>query len=117
MLRLRADGEDGARLAFDVYVHRIKHYLGAYLAVLGGIDQVIFTGGVGENSADLREAAIDGLSGLGLTLDHDLNRSDSDQPRVVSTPDSPVAVLVVPTDEELAIARQTADLVARSSTP
>jgi acetate kinase len=115
VLRLRADGEEGARLAFDVYVHRIKHYLGAYLAILGGADQVIFTGGVGENSADLREAAIDGLSALGLTLDHGLNRADSDQPRVVSTPDSPVAVLVVPTDEELAIARQTADLVGQSA--
>lgn len=112
VLRLRADGDEGARLAFAVYVHRLKHYLGAYLALLGGVDQVIFTGGVGENSAEVREAVIDGLAGLGLTLDHDLNRADADQPRVVSAADSPVGVLVVPTDEELAIARQTAALVA-----
>ncbi len=114
VLRLRSGGDAGAELAFDVYVHRIKHYLGGYLAILGGLDQLIFTGGVGENSADLRAAAIDGLTTLGLTLDPELNRAGSDQPRIISTPDSPITVLVVPTDEELAIARQTATLVADS---
>ncbi|HLT62417.1 MAG TPA: acetate kinase [Microlunatus sp.] len=111
VLRRRADGDHGAALAFDLYVHRIKHYLGAYWAVLGGLDQVIFTGGVGENSAELRAAVIDGLAGLGVTIDQQRNAADPTTERVVSDDDSPVAVLVVPTDEELAIARQTAELI------
>lgn len=110
VLQRRAADDNAAGLAFDVVVHRLKHYLGAYWAILGGLDQVIFTGGIGENSPDLRAAVADGLAGLGLRVDPDLNAATDDEPRVISPADSAVAVLVVPTDEELAIARQTAAL-------
>lgn len=108
VLQRRADDDHDAALAFAVVVHRLKHYLGAYWAILGGLDQLIFTGGIGENSPDLRAAVADGLAGLGLRVDPDRNAEAMDEARVISPDDSGVAVLVVPTDEELAIARQTA---------
>lgn len=108
VLQRRAADDHGATLAFDVVVHRLKHYLGAYWAILGGLDQLIFTGGIGENSPDLRAAVAEGLSGLGLRVDPGRNADAMDEARVISPDDSAVAVLVVPTDEELAIARQTA---------
>ncbi|GAB3765110.1 acetate/propionate family kinase [Microlunatus parietis] len=112
VLQRRADDDHDAALAFDVVVHRLKHYLGAYWAILGGLDQVIFTGGIGENSPDLRAAVADGLAGLGLAVDPDRNATAASEARLISADDSAVAVLVVPTDEELAIARQTAALAA-----
>ena len=99
-------GDAASRLAFDVYVHRLRHYLGAYLAQLGGVDAIVFTAGVGENSPDVRAGALAGLVGLGIHLDAARNASRSPEPRRISTDDSPVAVLVVPTNEELEIARQ-----------
>ncbi|MDP3209865.1 MAG: acetate/propionate family kinase, partial [Rhodoglobus sp.] len=101
-------GDAASTLAFDVYVHRLRHYLGAYLAVLGGADAVVFTAGVGENSAPVRAAALAGLEGLGIHLDPDRNEAPSREARLISFEDSPVAVLVVPTNEELEIARQSA---------
>lgn len=106
-----AAGEADARLAFDVAVHRIKHYVGAYLAILGGIDVLVFTAGVGENSISLRAAVTEGLEGLGITVDRARNAARSQQARVISPDGAGVVVAVVPTNEELAIARQTADLV------
>ena len=106
-----AAGEADARLAFDVAVHRIKHYVGAYLAILGGIDVLVFTAGVGENSISLRAAVTEGLEGLGITVDRARNAARSQQARVISPAGAGVVVAVVPTNEELAIARQTADLV------
>ncbi|QKW11160.1 acetate kinase [Streptomyces sp. NA04227] len=103
--------DEAARLAFDIYVHRLKKYIGAYCAVLGRVDAVAFTAGVGENAAPVREAALTGLDGLGLRVDAELNSVRSDRPRLISPPDSRVAVAVVPTDEELEIARQTYELV------
>lgn len=99
-------GDAAARLTFDVYVHRLRHYLGAYLATLGGADAIVFTAGVGENSDEVRTAALTGLEGFGIRLDAARNRERSRDPRVISTDDSPVSVLVVPTNEELEIARQ-----------
>jgi len=106
-----AAGEADARLAFDVVVHRIKHYIGAYLAILGGVDVLVFTAGVGENSISLRAAVTEGLEELGITVDRTRNAARSQQARVISPDGARVVVAVVPTNEELAIARQTADLV------
>lgn len=106
-----AAGDAGARLAFDVVVHRLKHYVGAYLAILGGIDALVFTAGVGENSVSVRAAVTDGLEGLGIEVDRARNAARSKIARVISPTGATVVVAVVPTNEELAIARQTADLV------
>ncbi|MGW0558805.1 acetate kinase [Streptomyces sp. NPDC002926] len=112
-IRRRIDeGDERARLAFDIYIHRLKKYIGAYYAVLGRVDAIAFTAGVGENAAPVREAAIAGLEGLGLALDPDLNAVRSDKARIVSAAHARVAVAVVPTDEELEIAQQTFALVA-----
>lgn len=107
-------GDPRARLAYDVYCHRIRKYVGAYLAVLDGADVVVFTGGVGENVARVREGALARLDRLGIEVDPARNRSAGPGPAVISTPSSRVSVVVVPTDEELSIARQTAELVARA---
>lgn len=104
-------GDAAAELALGVYVHRIRHYLGAYTAVLGGLDAVVFTAGVGENSVAVRSRVIAGLEVLGLTLDPAANAARSGEPRTISRPDGSVAVLVVPTNEELEIARQAAAFV------
>ena len=106
-----ASGDADARLAFDVVIHRIKHYVGAYLAILGGIDVLVFTAGVGENSISLRAAVTEGLEELGIAVDRARNAARSQQARVISADGAKVVVAVVPTNEELAIARQTADLV------
>jgi len=106
------DGDADAQLAFDVCVHRLRHYIGAYLAILGGADAVVFTAGVGENSAPVRAAALDGLSALGLQLDAASNAAPSRKARRISPPGAPIEVLVIPTDEELQIARETADVLA-----
>jgi acetate kinase len=108
------EGDEQAKLAFDIYIHRLKKYIGAYYAVLGRVDAVAFTAGVGENASPVREAAIAGLESLGLAVDGALNAVRSDQPRLISPADARVAVAVVPTDEELEIATQTYALVGKS---
>ncbi|HEX6150326.1 acetate kinase [Nocardioides sp.] len=104
-------GDRSARLAYDVYCHRLRKYVGAYLAVLGGADTIAFTGGIGENVPRLRADALAGLVALGVEIDPVRNHAELEGPRVISTPDSGVTVLVVPTDEELAIAQQAAELL------
>ena len=108
---LRAAGDEHASLAFDVYVHRLKHYLGAYLVQLGRLDVLSFTAGVGENNPALRAAVVQGLEGLGLSVDAERNASPSREARIISPDGSPVTVAVVPTNEELEIARQTVELL------
>lgn len=104
-------GDLAACEALDVYVHRIRHYIGAYAAVLGGLDALVFTAGVGEKSDIIRAAAVRGLEFLGIVIDQDANTAHADGARSISPAGSPVAVLVVPTDEELEIAQQTARLL------
>ncbi|MFV8054307.1 acetate kinase [Mycobacterium sp. 48b] len=104
-------GDENAQLAYDVYIHRLRKYVGAYLAVLGRTDVISFTAGVGENDAAVRRDALAGLTGLGIEIDEELNAAGSREARRISTPDSSVTVLVVPTNEELAIARASAALV------
>lgn len=111
-IRRRIDaGDRSALLAFEIYIHRLKKYIGAYYAVLGRVDAVVFTAGVGENAAPVRAAAVAGLEELGLALDAARNEERSDLARVISTPYARVTVAVVPTDEELEIARQTFALI------
>ena len=107
-----ADGDEVAEGALAVYRHRLRHYIGAYFAELGGLDALVFTAGVGENNTLLRRCTLDPLRHLGLHVDPDRNEVASKQPRRISTDDSPAAVLVIPTNEELEIARQTAAVLA-----
>ncbi len=110
----RAAGDRAASLAFDVYAYRVRKYVGAYYAALGELHAVVFTAGVGQHSAELRAAALSGLTRLGIELDPARNSARASDARVVSTDDSDVAVLVVPTDEEWEIARQALDVVRGS---
>jgi acetate kinase len=100
-----ASGDDAAALAYDVYIHRLRKYIGAYLAVLGRVDVITFTAGVGENDARVRRDALSRLTSLGIELDEVLNTDPSRSARRISAESSPTTVLVIPTDEELAIAR------------
>ncbi|MET9910264.1 acetate kinase [Streptomyces sp. NPDC006476] len=113
-IRRRIDaGDEEAKLAFDIYIHRLKKYIGAYYAVLGRVDAIAFTAGVGENASEVREAAVAGLETLGLAVDGALNAVRGDEPRLVSPADARVKVAVVPTDEELEIATQAYALVKK----
>ncbi|MBO0681416.1 acetate kinase [Mycolicibacterium sp. S2-37] len=98
-------GDEQARLAYDVYIHRLRKYIGAYLALLGTTDVISFTAGVGENDAAVRRDALSGLAPLGIELDEHLNDSPAKTARRISADASPTTVLVIPTNEELAIAR------------
>jgi acetate kinase len=102
-----ASGKDRetAQLAYDVYIHRLRKYIGAYLALLGTADVITFTAGVGENDAAVRRDALSGMVALGIELDEHLNASPARGARRISADNSPTTVLVVPTNEELAIAR------------
>jgi acetate kinase len=101
----RADA--AATLAFDVYIHRLRAYAGAYMAALGGVDVICFTAGVGENSARVRAAALANFGFAGIEIDQARNEARRGGIRVISTDASRTTVLVVPTNEELEIARQT----------
>ena len=110
---LRAQGDAAAMLAFDVFCYRIRKYVGAYYAVLGRVDAVVFTAGIGERSPETRATALAGLERLGIAVDDARNSGPITGPTVVSPDTSDVAVLVVPTDEEWEIARQALALVRR----
>jgi acetate kinase len=105
-------GDEVAEAALAVYRHRIRHYIGAYLAQLGGLDALVFTAGVGENNVLLRRRVLSGLEFLGIRVDNDRNELLSKSPRFISPDGAPVAVMVIPTNEELEIARQTAQALA-----
>lgn len=111
VMGLVAEGDARARLAYDVYIHRLRRYIGAYLVELGGVDAITFTAGVGENTSAVRADALAGLERFGIVVDPERNASRGG-PRRISPDDADVAVLVVPTNEELAIARAAASLVA-----
>jgi len=108
-----ARGNAKAEVALAVYRHRIRHYIGAYLAELGGLDALVFTAGVGENSVALRQSVLVGLEAFGISVDDARNSAKASDARYISPDGSPVAVLVIPTNEELEIARQTLDAIAR----
>lgn len=104
------DGDKNAKLAFDMYTYRLRKYIGAYAAAMNGIDAIVFTAGVGENSSVVRQAVVNGLTFLGAELDNERNDIRSKEARFISTDASRVKVLVVPTNEELLIARDTYNL-------
>ena len=105
-----AEGNERAQLALDMYNYRIKKYIGAYAAAMGGIDVIVWTAGVGENQVGTRLDACSGLEFLGVKIDAEANNCRG-QEKLISTPDSKVQVWIVPTDEEIVIARDTMDLV------
>jgi len=104
-------GDDRARLAIDMYCYRVKKYIGAYTAVLGRVDALIFTAGIGERAAPIRETCCQGLPGLGIVLDPEKNRAGYRPPFEVQATTSAVKILVISTDEELQIAEQTLELI------
>ncbi|MGC5021571.1 acetate/propionate family kinase [Micromonospora sp. DT47] len=110
VLERRAAGDRAAALAFDVYCRRITGYVGAYYALLGRVDAITFTAGVGEHAAPVRAAALAGLDRLGITVDPDRNSGDGD--RIISPDGAEVSVCVIDTDEEREIARETRAVVA-----
>ena len=104
-------GNERARLALEMYSYRIKKYIGAYAAAMGGLDTIVFTAGVGEHQWDIRYNATKDLEFLGVKVDYEKNKANFGEEEIVSAPDSRVKVLVVPTDEELLIASDTLALV------
>ena len=106
--RLVEEGNEDAKLALDIYVHRIVGYIGNYTAQMGGVDVITFTAGVGENDDVVRKMVCDKLAPFGVKLDEEKNATRSKEPRIISTPDSAVTICVIPTNEELAIARKSA---------
>lgn len=114
MRDLLDSGDDNARLAVDVFCYRIRKYIGAYAAAMGGLDAVVFTAGIGENAPVVREKVCRGLEFLGAELDPDLNNNGSGT-RDISRPDARCRLLVVATNEELLIARDTKELLSNGA--
>lgn len=108
-----ARGNGRARLAIDVFVRAIRHYLGAFLLELGGLDVLTFSGGIGENSPVIRAGACDRLEGFGIILDLERNRAARGHARI-SADGSPVSIWIVPADEERIVARATAEVICGS---
>ena len=107
------EGNERAQLALKMYDYRIKKYIGAYAAALGGVDVVVFTAGVGENQTGTRAQACKGLEFMGIKIDEAKNATIHGEEAIISTPDSKVKVVVVPTDEEIVIARDTKELITK----
>ena len=108
-----AAGNERAKLALDMYNYRIKKYVGAYAAAMGGCDIIVFTAGVGENQYQMREAVCKDMEYMGVKLDAEKNKGIRGEEAIISTPDSKVTVCVIPTDEELMIATDTMNLLKK----
>jgi acetate kinase len=106
-----ANGDERATLALYMYEYRIKKYIGSYIAALNGVDVIVFTGGVGENQTGTRQKVCENLSFMGVKIDKELNASSRGKEVLLSTPDSTVKVVVIPTDEEFMIASDTLEIV------
>jgi len=107
------NGSERARLGLDMYYYRVKKYIGAYAAVMNGVDILVFTGGIGENACETREHICENLDYLGIQLDSQKNKGLRGKEAVISTDKSPVKILVVPTNEELVIAKDTQRIVTQ----
>jgi acetate kinase len=119
LARLEARGHEGAHLAREYFILCLKRFIGAYAAVMDGLDGIVFTAGIGEHDSDLRERVCRGLSWLGARFDPEANRAEGKE-AFISAPDSRVALMVIPTDEELEIALEVAELLrdgARAAIP
>jgi acetate kinase len=102
------EGDENAALAVDIFCYRLRKYIGAYTAAMGGVDHLVFTGGIGENAAVVRSKSVEGLAFMGIRVDPDRNEDpDASGERLISPDDAPVQVHVIPTNEELVIARDT----------
>jgi acetate kinase len=110
-----AGGHERARLALDLVCYRVRKYIGAYLAVLGRLDALVFTGGIGENAVSIREQICTGLDGLGIQVDRGKNEVAIGKESRIDVENGGVAVLVIPTDEEGAIAADTYQLATQQS--
>lgn len=109
---LRAnEGDENAKLAIDIMAYRLKKYIGSYIAALNGVDAIVFTAGVGENDTEMRRLSLERLEALGIYLDREANSQVKARFGVISRPDSPVTVMVIPTNEELEIAEQTLQVI------
>jgi acetate kinase len=108
--RLEAEGHEGARLARDYFVYCLKRFIGAYAAAMDGLDGIVFTAGIGEHDAEVRDRTCRGLAWMGALLDPERNRAAKGE-ALISSPGSRVAIMVIPTNEELAIAREVAELL------
>lgn len=104
------NGNERAKVAMEMYQYRVRKYIGAYAAAMGGIDLIIFTGGIGENDTITRTRSLDGLEFLGVSIDVEKSLKSRGKEEIISTPDSKVKVIVVPTDEELMIATDTFEI-------
>jgi acetate kinase len=113
----RVQGDRRAKLAIDIFCYRIRKYIGAFLAAMGGADAIVFTGGIGENSAEVRANVCEGLEWAGLSLDGEKNQKTIGVEGLISREDSRVAAYVIPTDEELLIARDTARCILGEPNP
>jgi acetate kinase len=111
--RRTEEGDEWAGLAFEMFCYRVRKYIGAYLAVLGRLDAIVFTGGIGENSGPVRRAVCDGLRHLGITVDEGKNGTAGGKAWEIQEEGAPVKVLVVRTNEELEIALQAEAVIAR----
>lgn len=111
ILEAMDNGNGRAKLAFEMYCYRIKKYIGSYVMAMGGLNALVFTGGIGENSNDVRKAVLKETEWLGIQLDHEINDSARGQEVEITNPDSKVKVLVIPTNEELVIALDTQKIV------
>ncbi|WP_028315394.1 acetate/propionate family kinase [Desulfatibacillum aliphaticivorans] len=115
LLKKKRTGDFHASLALEMYAYRIKKYIGAYMAVMGGLDAIVFTAGVGENCAEVRSLSCQGLETFGIAMDDEKNRAPGRGARRISTDQSPVKIIVVPTNEELRIAQETRRVVGAAS--
>jgi acetate kinase len=109
--QMAQEGNEQAQLALEMFNYRIKKYIGAYSAALGRVDCIVFTGGIGENDSDVRLRSCSNLENLGIKIDEKRNQGRFSQPTQISTDDSLVKVLVIPTNEELEIALQTQEVI------
>lgn len=107
-------GDKACKLAYEMYEYRARKQIGAYVAAMNGVDAIVFTAGVGENSNILRQSILEQLTWLGVEVDTELNKIRSGEPRFISTEASKVKVMVIPTNEELVIARDTLNIVQKS---
>jgi acetate kinase len=107
------DGHERAKLAVKMFAYRIKHYIGAYAAVMNGVDVLVFTAGIGENSVELREMVCKDMDYLGIELDKDKNSDCVAEEGTISAEESPVRVMCIPTDEELLIAEETQTIIEK----
>lgn len=107
----RAEGNERAKLAWEMYEYRIKKYIGSYIAALDGVDVIVFTGGIGENHANTRDYICKGMSSFGIKIDDELNYKSQGKEVLLSTPDSKIKIVVIPTDEEFMIAYDTLEII------